>query len=283
VLGETPDECISTDEVLGDDMNMRMTAEDYVEYSSIESISRFYTEWIGPLVKPEKCYITLNIQGMVKMSRKLRELENQLRGLSRPFKEEIDSKMKVFTRAFERWPNGDVPACIDRFLPARTISSTAITRSYLGYKFKDNRFYRTTREWFARAVYIERTVKTLMHSASRLVGLLLVGGCNDEMFTKFVFYWFRRHPEVVGVKIPADRGIARIFRYVMRKREDCLKVPDIRRLDLVKARRFLWTGEDPWSDELMQTWQNGFDHIYPNGDWTSSLNTMKSFGEIFGC
>lgn len=103
-------------------------------------------------------------------------------------------------------------------------------RTYLGYTFNGCKLIRDTREWFLRALHSEYDVQNVAVSASRMLGLYLIGGNNDPSFDRFLRYWFGCYPQVIGQAVPVSKEVERIFKYVFHVSTENLFVPDIRQL-----------------------------------------------------
>lgn len=129
---------------------------------------------------------------------------------------------------------------------AKIYPITVKTRSFLGYSFDGISLHRPTKEWFLRILYPERDVENVAISASRVLGLLLIGGASDERFQDF-FINFMHHYPVQGREFTLSTELTRMFKYVFRYRLNLVRIPYIHELDWFSIRSFLVTGQRVFS------------------------------------
>lgn len=103
-------------------------------------------------------------------------------------------------------------------------------RKFLGYTFNGTKPIRPMIEWFRRVLYPERAVQNLGVSASRVLGLLLIGGVNDEVYCDFCLYYFRVYPQVAGRAYYASSEISRAMRYVFHHSFKMVRIPHMNEL-----------------------------------------------------
>lgn len=111
-------------------------------------------------------------------------------------------------------------------------------RTFLGYSFDGIELKRPDREWFLRALHSERDVENLGVSASRVLGLLLVGGCNSEHYVKFFYYFMKAYP-VEGREFTLSTDLTRMFKYVFHTRFNLVRIPYVKEINWIVIKTFL--------------------------------------------
>jgi len=119
-------------------------------------------------------------------------------------------------------------------------------RKFLGYQMQGYRYVRDSKEWLLLALHAERDVEYLEQSASRVVAYYLLGGCNDDVYCSFFRDYLRRYPQIRGRPLEVTSGIKRLFKFVLRTDLSFVEVPDLDKLDLLKAPFCLSLGDRPF-------------------------------------
>jgi len=234
-ISKVSHDTVSTDKFLGDDNNFQQLLSEY-EKLTLNHITAFYSDIYRVPVKLSKCnvvYSSDHDQGI----RDRAEMVHMISISANKVREKAVSRNPKLE---QRMPQAFLPTLIDIHQTGRT---------FLGYRFDNGLLVRPDHEWFCRAIYHERHTATVAHAASRLLGLLLVGGVNSELFLKFCYWWWDRHPELETMHIPVSKQAVRLARYVFHIDANLMKIPTIRKLDVEVAKRFLWTGERPWNPD----------------------------------
>jgi hypothetical protein len=118
----------------------------------------------------------------------------------------------------------------------------SLDRSFLGYRFNGRLLYRPSYEWFRRILYPERDVVNLKLAASRVLGLYIIGGCNDDKYSRFYRYFFSVYPSVIDADLPTSPDLLRMFKYVFHFDVESMKMPDVRKLHPIFVTTFLTSG-----------------------------------------
>ena len=69
------------------------------------------------------------------------------------------------------------------------IQESNLSRSFIGYQFRNGHLYRDTKEWFCMLLYPEANVKDLTISWSRILGFTVVGCLTDPEVFRFVNFY----------------------------------------------------------------------------------------------
>jgi hypothetical protein len=121
------------------------------------------------------------------------------------------------------------------------------SRRFLGYTVEAGRYTRPSFEWLRLALYAERDVEDLKISAARMLAYYLIGGVHDDLFSSFFRYFKHAYPQLEGVPLQPERGMARLFKYVFRlSPQEMLKAPSLKAVKPLNALMLMGFGYKPF-------------------------------------
>uniref|UniRef100_A0A2V0RLS0 RdRp n=1 Tax=viral metagenome TaxID=1070528 RepID=A0A2V0RLS0_9ZZZZ len=79
--------------------------------------------------------------------------------------------------------------------------------SFIGYTLSGFKLVRPTMDWFLSAMCPERSVTDIKITASRLCMYYHLGGCNDELFSRFCREFFELHQMNPQIEFISDDAL----------------------------------------------------------------------------